>query len=203
MAKQLVRLGLGLAVLAWSEAAQAVPVVLDFGDGDLLQPPTFAPPYTEDGFRFSTVNQVQPGLEQDHFDIYDRPTGLPGEREAVIHTGNDGDEVIIDFFGAPFALLGMEIELWDEPAGGVWEIEASNGTKVTVTGVGSLVFNASWSNITSFTLRTTSVPDVNDFSGELAFDDIRLETEPQLPEPAGAALLAVGAAAALARRRRG
>ena len=50
-----------------ADAALAGLVVLDFGVGGVLQPPTFAPPYVEDGFRFSTINQPQPGGEQDHF----------------------------------------------------------------------------------------------------------------------------------------
>jgi hypothetical protein len=194
-----------IVALGSSGAAQAVPVVLDFGDGDLIQPPTFAPPYSEDGFRFSTINQVQPGVEQDHFDIHDL-ANYPnaGEREAAIHTGNDGDEVIVDFFGAPFGLISLDIELFDEPAEGVWEIEASNGAMLTFTGVGTVNFDASWSNITAFTLRSTAVPDLNDFSGQLYFDNITLETEPRVPEPASLALLAIGlAGVGLAQRRAG
>jgi Concanavalin A-like lectin/glucanases superfamily len=159
------------------------PVVLDFGEGGILQPPTFAPPYVEDGFRFSTINQPQPGPEQDHFDItntvFPPLEFLPdGEREGVIHTGNDGDEVIVDFFGAPFKLSSLDIEGLVNPATGVWEIVASNGTTLTFVGTGTVNFDSNWSNITSFTMRSTSVPDVNDFSGFLIFDTITLDTNP-------------------------
>jgi hypothetical protein len=198
----LLRVLLGVSVLGLGGVAQAVPVVIDFGAGGLLAPPTYSPQYIEDGFRFSTIDQVQPGVEQDHFDILDlatHPAAGP-EREAVIHTGNDADEVIVDFFGAAFALLSMEIEVFDPPDPGAWEIEASNGTKLTFSGTGTVNFDSNWSNITSFTMRSTKAPNVNDFSGELYFDDIRLDTD--VPEPAAAALLAASAAAALLRRHR-
>lgn len=86
LTQKFTRLVVALAVLGVAAAAQAVPVVLDFGEGGVLQPPTFAPPYVEDGFRFSTINQPQPGPEQDHFDIVNA-AGPPlvnfpdGERE--------------------------------------------------------------------------------------------------------------------------
>jgi hypothetical protein len=86
--------------------------------------------------------------------------------------------VIVDFFGAPFKLSSIDIEGLVNPATGVWEIVASNGTTLTFVGTGTVNFDSNWSNITSFTMRSTSVPDVNDFSGFLIFDNITLDTNP-------------------------
>lgn len=203
LTRKLTRLVVALSLAAAAEAAPAEAVVLDFGNGGILQPPTFAPPYVEDGFRFSTINQAQPGIEQDHFDIYDiseGPGSISGEREGQIHTGNDGDEVIIDFFGVPFALSSMDIEELDNPSSGVWEIVASNGTTLTFGGTGTINFDSNWSSITQFTLRSTSVPDVNDFTGLLTFDNITVGAA--VPEPGSVSLMASGLGLLLARLRR-
>jgi len=162
----------------------AGPVVVDFGAGGTTQPPTYAPPYVEDGFRVRTINQSEPGPEQDHFDVTN--TALEpltylatGEREGVVHTGNDADEVIVDRFGAPLQLSSLEVEALVNPRAGAWEIVASNGATLTITDPGVLTFDSNWSDITSFTLRSTSVPDVDDFSGFLIFDNITLGTNAQ------------------------
>ena len=169
------------AALALSPQARAAEVVLDFGIGDLMAPPTFAPAYSEDGFNFTTINLTEPGVEQDHFDIYNRegvPPTYSGEREAAIHTGNDADEVIVDASGASFRLLSISIELYAPSDTGDWEIVGSNGASLTFSGTGTVSFDSGWSGITSFTLRSTATPDVSDFSGQLNFDDITLDTSP-------------------------
>ena len=178
-----VALMLGLTLVA--AGARAETVVLDFGDGELDAPPTYAPPYTEDGFAFSTINQPQPGVEQDHVDIVDK-ANYPnaGERELSIHTGNDGDEVIIDLLGASFSVVSLVVEEWQDPSTGIWEAFASNGAQLTFTSLGTVLFDSTFSNITSLTLRSTSVPDLNDFTGYLTVDDITM----QVPEPSAAAL---------------
>lgn len=202
-------LALSAVLFAGSGGAQADIVTLDFADGGLAAPPTFAIPYSEDGFNFTTINQPFPNTaDEDHFDILNSipggGLGPDGEREAIIHTGNDGDEVIVDFDGAPFKLVSLEIEEIVNPSSGHWEIVGSNGAQLTFTSAGTVFFDQSWIGLQSIMLRSTSVPDDNDFSGFMTFDNIVLDTAPTtVPLPAPAVLLVggLGLVASLRRRR--
>jgi hypothetical protein len=196
-----------LCAALWSAASAtlAATVTLDFGEGGLIAPPTFAPPYSEDDFDLTTIAHNAPGEpDDDHFDIMNALPGSNlgpnGEREAVIHTGNDGDEVIISFRGAPFALISLEIEDLKNSNTGGWEVVGSNGAQLTVTSTGILTFDSAWADLLSVTLRATSVPAQSDFSGYLTFDNVVLDTAP-VPVPPSA-LMFLGAAAVLVPLRR-
>jgi hypothetical protein len=53
---------------------------------------------------------------------------------------------------------------------------ASNGTTLTIAGIGTIFFDSNWADITSVTLRSTTVPRVDDFSGFLIFDNVTILT---------------------------
>ena len=61
-----------------------------------------------------------------------------------------------------------------------------------------MTFDSNWAGITSFMIRSTSVPDANDLSGNLYFDNINL-----VPEPGSVTLVACSIVGILLARRRG
>jgi hypothetical protein len=195
------------ACTALSAAAHAAPIVVDFGAGVYIFPTLNGTPYEEDGFRFSANDNLGNGITDPstngvgHFDILD-PTTYPNfgpDRLASVHTGNSGDSVTVDAFGAAFDLLSLEIELFDAPDSGVWEVAASNGSTLTITSTGTVTFDSSWTGITSFVIRSTSVPAIDDLSGNLYFDDISLSVF----EPGSVTLAACSVVGLLLSRRRG
>lgn len=196
------------ASLAISAAAHAGPIIVDFGAGDYIFPTFNGASYEEDGIRFRANDPLGNGLTDPlalgvgHFDILDETTypGPGSDRLGAVHTGNGGDSVDVDSFGAAFDLLSVEIVLFDPPSSGVWEVVASNGSTLTLTSVGTVTFDAAWSGITSFTIRSTSVPAQDDLSGNLYFDDIHLST---VFEPNTVTLAACSVAGLLLARRRG
>jgi len=201
-------LAMALACTALSAAAHAAPIVVDFGAGTYIFPTFQGTPYEEDGFRFSANDPLGNGITDSmtngvgHFDIFD-PTSYPNfgpDRIASVHTGNGGDSVSVDSFGASFDLLSLDLELFDAPASGVWEIAASNGSTLTFTSTGTVTFDSNWAGITSFMIRSTSVPDGNDLSGNLYFDNINLVA---VFEPGSVTLAACSIAGLLHARRRG
>lgn len=193
--------------LGISATAQAGPVVVDFGAGVYTFPTFNGAAYEEDGIRFRANDPLQNGLTDPlaigvgHFDIFDETTypNFGPDRLASVHTGNAGDSVSVDSFGASFDLTSVEIVLFDPPDSGAWEVVASNGSTFTITSAGTVTFDSSWTGITSFVIRSTSIPALNDASGNLYFDDIQISA---VFEPSAVTLATCSVAGLLLARRR-
>ena len=193
-------LGIAALVLLIGNDASAGIVVMDFGNGINELPVT----YTEDGFRIQALSTGIPKAAN-HFDVADlADASSDQEREAAIHGDNNAEDILIDFFGAPFDLEQITIESFVNPTnGGVWYLASSSGASVTITSTGVLNLTGSgWDNITSVQFGDT----VKGFGGNVVFDDITFNDSPTVgsvvPEPTSMTLLGIGAISLFCYTRR-
>jgi len=183
---------LTLLLFCVTKKATAIPVVMDFGNGEF----ELSTAYYEDGFRVTPIDSGASCLN--HFDVInnDNQDTWSGEREGMIHGGNpawggnNGEEILFDFFGAPFNLISIEIENLSGDAS--WQISSSAGQSENMTGLGTITFSGSgWQNITWVNLRSTVIPL---YGGEknLSFDNVTFDDLEPIPEPATMLLLGSG-----------
>lgn len=182
-----------LAALSLAIAtAQAAPIQLDLTSGAFANNngSVVVDTYTEDGFRLRTVHAP------DHFD-----PGLLGD--IGIHNGfQNQDDVswVIDFFGASFSLVNINIAGYNNGASSV-TVTGSNGVTQVLSGTGTLAITG-MGNVTSVVFNIDQDGGTQGFG----FSEINVDTTPaqQLPIPGSLALLGLGLAAlGIARRRTG
>ena len=181
-----------LAVLSLAlSAAQAAPIQLDLTSGAFANNNGSAvvDTYTEDGFR---LRMVRAG---DHFD-----PGYIGD--IGTHNGfQNADDVswVIDFFGASFNLVNINIAGYDAGAASV-TVTGSNGATQILSGLGTLAI-AGMGNVTSVVFNIDQDGGTQGFG----FSEINVDTTPaqQVPLPGTLALLGLGLSALGIARRRG
>lgn len=181
-----------------SSSATAVTVVMDFGVGPTL--PALSE-WIEDGFRATPIDS---GVGNNHFDVSDRTA--TGEREILIHSGNNAEEVLFDYFGTPFNLLSLDVDGFLLPEAGLWEIVSPTGATRDLSTIRIETFSGpDWENITAFTIRSTIIPLPGAVAvgslKEIEVDNITVEAVPIPPAVwlFGSGLLGV---IGIARRKR-
>jgi len=179
-----------LAALALCvSVAQAGPVTLDLTSGVFtnVHGSAVVDTYVEDGFR---LRMVRAG---DHFD----PAYIS---DIGVHNGfQNGDDVswVLDFFGASFSLLNVNIGGYDSGAASV-TLTGSNGATQTLSGLGALAV-AGMGDVTSV------VFNIAQDGGTQGVGMAEINVAPALqpvPAPGTLGLLGLGLSAlGLARRR--
>lgn len=181
-----------LAALALCfSAAQAAPLTLDMSSGvhANLNGSVVFDTYTEDGFRLRLVRAG------DHYD----PSFIG---DIGIHNGfSNGDNVswVLDFFGASFSLLNVNIAGYTDGASSL-TLTGSNGATQVLSGLGTLAV-AGMGNVTSVVFNI----DQDGGTQGVGISEINVDNAPaaQVPLPGGLALLGLGLSAlGLMRRRR-
>lgn len=181
-----------LAALALCvSAAQATPITLDLTSGNNanLHGSVVYDTYTEDGFRLSMVRAG------DHYD----PAYLS---HIGIHNGfQNHDDVswVLDFFGASFSLVNVNIAAFDSGASSL-TLTGSNGATQTLSGTGALAI-AGMGNVTSVVFNI----DQDGGTQGVGLFEINVDTTPaqQVPLPGTLGLIGLGLSAlGLARRRK-
>lgn len=172
-------------------AAQATPVTLDMTSGTNanLHGSAVYDTYTEDGFR---LRMVRAG---DHYD-----PGYIGD--IGIHNGfQNPDDVswVLDFFGANFSLVNIDIAGYDSGASSI-TLTGSNGATQTLSGLGMLAV-AGMGDVTSVVFNI----DQDGGTQGVGISEINVDTAPaqQLPLPGTLGLVGLGLSAlGIARRRK-
>ena len=180
-------------------AAKAVPSVVDFGSGDsafVSVPNT----YSEDGM---TITALDTGTTADgnfsHFDhVGDNQLGSTfADRNARIHTGNNGEEVEFTFSGGAFRMVSMDIEVIED--GLTVTFLASTGATFDISSAGTIDFTAlsGWSNIASFRMSAplgTGTCSLQVVCLNMAFDNVTFDLPGTggVPEPGALALFGIG-----------
>lgn len=171
-------------------AAQAAPIQLDLTSGAFANNNGSAvvDTYTEDGFRLRTVRAG------DHFD----PLFIG---DIGIHNGfQNADDVswVIDFFGASFSLVSINIAAYADGASSI-TVSGSNGATQTLSGTGTLAI-AGMGNVTSVVFNIDQDGGTQGFG----FSEINVDTTPvqQVPVPGTLMLLGLGLSALGVSRRR-
>jgi hypothetical protein len=180
-----------LAVLSLAlSAAQAAPIQLDLTSGAFANNNGSAvvDTYAEDGFR---LRMVRAG---DHFD-----PGYIGD--IGTHNGfQNADDVswVIDFFGASFGLVNINIAGYADGAASI-TVSGSNGATQVLSATGTLAI-AGMGNVTSVVFNIDQDGGTQGFG----FSEINVDTTPtqQVPLPGTLALLGLGLSALGISRRR-
>ncbi|KQV47669.1 MULTISPECIES: PEP-CTERM sorting domain-containing protein [unclassified Duganella] len=170
--------------------AQAGPIQLDLTSGIFANNngSVVVDTYTEDGFRLRTVRAG------DHFD----PAFIG---DIGIHNGfQNADDVswVIDFFGASFNLVNINIAGYVDGASSI-TVTGSNGATQILSGLGTLAL-AGMGNVISVVFNIGQDGGTQGFG----FSEINVDTTPvqQLPVPGSLALLGLGLSALGISRRR-
>jgi hypothetical protein len=191
-------------------------LVMDFGTGSSTTTPST--PFSQAGLTMTPLDTGS--VSGNHYDHYaNAPFGTPSDNAAVIHTGNNGEEVSFVFMGgAAFDLLSIYVEgfLLDSDGdngmnGLTATFSASSGATHTVSdpfsGIVDFTALSGWNNITSFTIGVPLGQGSCGIAGtdcsNFGFDDIVFQAHVSVPEPVTLALFSLGLAGlGLAARRR-
>lgn len=191
-----------MAIISTSSSA----LVMDFGTGGITGIVTT--PFTQNGLTITPVNTGS-GVNPNHWDrIASGAFGSTSDVSAIIHRGNNGEEVSFQFMGGTaFDLLNVFVEGFildpDNTGGLTATFAASSGATHMVSDPFSGIINfaamSGWSNITSFSISVPlgvgGCPTTGADCSNFGFDDInfRAHVPPiAMPEPGTLAILGLG-----------
>ena len=206
---------MSLTAFGWAGSVNAA--VMDFGTGGGASH-TLTTPFVQDGITMTPLDDGSGGLS--HWDLHINTHFASGaDRNAAIHSGNNGGDVKFEFGGGLFNLDSIYVEGVIAGPGGVTSIEVlftgSDGSSHTVNtpAAGLLDFSGitGFTNITWFTMDVIApayqgacqLPGAQ--CTHLAFDDVTLSVGQgeTVPTPAALGLIGFGLAAlGIARRKR-